>query len=53
MYRIIIPLLVAALAAGIAARFLMRAQLRRKTGIPELNRHPERLEEMLDPTDDA
>ncbi|HEX5160498.1 MAG TPA: hypothetical protein VFV88_02185 [Steroidobacteraceae bacterium] len=53
MYRIIFPLLMAAVAAGIAVRLLMRAQFRRKTGIPELNRHPERLEEMLDPTDDA
>ena len=53
MLRIVIPVLVAALAAGFAAGVLMRARRRRSAGIPELNQHPERLEQMLDPTDDA
>lgn len=53
MLRIAIPVLVAALAAGITLGFLARMHRRRKAGIPELNQHPERLEQMLDPTDDA
>jgi hypothetical protein len=52
MLRILVPIIVAALvAAGIA---LTPARVRRgRRDAPELNEHPERLEEMLDPTDDA
>jgi hypothetical protein len=32
---------------------MSRARRGRKTDIPELNKHPERLEQMLDETDDA
>jgi len=32
---------------------VMRARRRRRNATPELNQHPERLEQMLDPTDDA
>jgi hypothetical protein len=50
--RIVVPLialtLIGALIAGLA-----RARRRRRTDVPELNRHPERLEQMLDETDDA
>jgi hypothetical protein len=31
----------------------LRAQRRRDARLSELNKHPERLEQMLDPTDDA
>jgi hypothetical protein len=41
-------ILIGALIAGV-----VRARRRRRVGIPELNRHPERLEQMLDETDDA
>ena len=37
---------------GFVALALVRAR-RRKSQIPELNQHPERLEQMLDETDDA
>jgi hypothetical protein len=37
---------------GFVALALVRA-CRRKSQIPELNQHPERLEQMLDETDDA
>ena len=51
--RFLIPAVVAALAAGLIAGIVMRARRRRAARIPELNRHPERLEQMLDQTDDA
>ncbi len=31
----------------------LRARRRRDRAVPELNKHPERLEQMLDSTDDA
>jgi hypothetical protein len=40
------------IAAGIA-RSRLRARRQRAAQLPELNRHPERLDQMLDPTDDA
>jgi hypothetical protein len=50
--RIVVPLialtLIGALIAGV-----VRARRRRRVGIPELNQHPERLEQMLDESDDA
>ena len=49
MARWLIVLLAATTAACVAA--LLRA--RRRSSLPELNRHPERLDQMLDPTDDA
>jgi len=49
MARVLVILLVAATMAGVVV--LLRA--RRKHEVPELNQHPERLEQMLDKTDDA
>ena len=48
--RVFVAVLVFALAAGIVS--LVRAR-RRRAAIPELNQHPERLEQTLDDTDDA
>jgi hypothetical protein len=50
MARWLVLVLSVAAIAGVA--ILMRAR-RRRRDIPELNRHPERLEQMLDKTDDA
>lgn len=52
MLRVVIPLAIAALVAGLLARAAARAR-RRRARTPALNQHPERLEQMLDPTDDA
>jgi len=48
--RVFVAVLVFAVAAGVVN--LLRAR-RRRTAVPELNQHPERLEQMLDETDDA
>jgi hypothetical protein len=50
MGRLIVIILIGALLAGLVARSMMR---RRKSARSELNKHPERLDQMLDPTDDA
>ena len=50
--RLIVPILFAAVIAGLATAAVLRAR-RRRAAVPELNRHPERLEQMLDATDDA
>jgi hypothetical protein len=52
MGRVIVFILVGALVAGLIARRLLRNH-RRKHATSELNQHPERLDQMLDPTDDA
>jgi hypothetical protein len=49
---------VIAIAVGVAVAILvplaaLLARRRRARALPEINRHPERLEQMLDPTDDA
>ena len=50
--RFILPVLIAALVAGVVNAAVRRA--RRRCGVtPEINQHPERLDQMLDPTDDA
>jgi hypothetical protein len=43
------------LSAGFILGFawMSRVRRRRKDEVPELNKHPERLEQMLDKTDDA
>ena len=48
--RVFVAVLVVALAAGIVQ--WVRAR-RRRAEVPELNQHPERLEQTLDETDDA
>jgi hypothetical protein len=53
MARIFITVVVGVAVAGFAALAILRARRRRKSQVPELNQHPERLEQMLDETDDA
>jgi hypothetical protein len=52
MLRVFTIVLLAAVVAGLAAITARRAR-RRATANPELQKHPERLDQMLDPTDDA
>jgi hypothetical protein len=51
MVRWVVVLL--ATAAILCVAWMSRVQRRRKSDVPELNKHPERLEQMLDETDDA
>jgi hypothetical protein len=51
MGKVIILIVLGVLVAGIVARSALRK--RRAKATTELNKHPERLDEMLDPTDDA
>ncbi len=51
--KLILPIAAGALAAALVAAAILRARKRRARQPTELNRHPERLEQMLDPTDDA
>ena len=53
MVRLLTAVFIGAVVAGIVALAVRRARRRRKSQIPELNKHPERLEQMLDETDDA
>jgi hypothetical protein len=53
MGRVIVVMLIAALLVGLITRNVVRAKRRRKEAPSEINKHPERLEQMLDPTDDA
>ncbi|HET7809416.1 MAG TPA: hypothetical protein VFL16_02470 [Steroidobacteraceae bacterium] len=48
--RVFVAVLVFAMFAGVA--HVVRTR-RRRAAVPELNQHPERLEQMLDETDDA
>ena len=52
MNRLIVFILIGVLVAGLVARSVVRNR-RRKAATTELNQHPERLDQMLDPTDDA
>lgn len=48
--------LVISIAVGVLVSILLAtllARRRRDRAVPELNKHPERLEQMLDSTDDA
>ncbi len=51
--RMILPIAAGVLVAGLLVFALARRRRRRQRDVPELNRHPERLEQMLDRTDDA
>jgi hypothetical protein len=52
MFRLLIP--IAILAAIVGAVIGVRRRSRRRADTtPELHEHPERLDQMLDPTDDA
>jgi len=53
MLRVLIPVLLAALLAGLVAGMARRRNRRSGDATPGLHEHPERLDEMLDPTDDA
>jgi len=52
---LLIPIAVAVVASGLVIVAVLRKRRRGKSrrDIPELNQHPERLEQMLDSTDDA
>ena len=52
MARLLIAL-ACVVVAGCATFAVMRARWRRQSQVTELNKHPERLEQMLDETDDA
>ncbi len=45
--------LAGAAVAGIVTGLIVSVYRRRRTAIPEIVKHPERLDEMLDATDDA
>jgi hypothetical protein len=53
--RLLIPIAVAIVASGLVIIAVLRKKRRDRVerDIPELNQHPERLEQMLDSTDDA
>ena len=51
--KIIFIVSAGAMIIAAIARARMRAQWRRAAQMSELNQHPERLEQMLDETDDA
>ena len=53
MGRAILFMLIAGVLAGLWARSAFTERRRQQAQIPELNKHPERLDQMLDPTDDA
>jgi uncharacterized membrane-anchored protein YhcB (DUF1043 family) len=53
MGRVIVLFLIAALVIGLVTRNVVRAKRRRQQAQSEINKHPERLDQMLDPTDDA
>jgi hypothetical protein len=53
MAPVLIPVFVVAIVVGFAAGVAIRKRRRRADVTPELHRHPERLDQMLDPTDDA
>jgi hypothetical protein len=49
--RLILPIAIGVVVAGLLIVAVARA--RRRRDIPELNKHPERLEQSLDQSDDA
>jgi hypothetical protein len=53
MLRVLIPLFLAAVLAGLVVGMVRRKNRRIADATPELHKHPERLDQMLDPTDDA
>ena len=50
---VILPIAAGVLIAGLVAFAALRRRRKRARQVPELNQHPERLEQMLDSTDDA
>jgi hypothetical protein len=53
MFRIAGLAVIAAVVIALVARGLARSRRRTADTTPELHEHPERLDQMLDPTDDA
>jgi hypothetical protein len=53
MLRLLVPILVLAVVAGFVTGLVRHSRRRKGDATPELHRHPERLDQMLDPTDDA
>ena len=53
MGRAILFMLFAGVLAGLWARSALKEKRRQQAQLPEINKHPERLDQMLDPTDDA
>ncbi|MBC8027282.1 MAG: hypothetical protein H7Y89_14915 [Steroidobacteraceae bacterium] len=53
MLRVLIPVFVAALVVGAIVGIVRSRSRRRADATPELHKHPERLDQSLDPTDDA
>jgi hypothetical protein len=53
MGQVLIPIFVVALAVGIVAGAIVRKRQRQADSSLALQQHPERLDQMLDPTDDA
>jgi hypothetical protein len=53
MFRILIPFLVAAAVIGVIVGAVRMNRRKRGDATPELHKHPERLDQSLDPTDDA
>jgi preprotein translocase subunit YajC len=51
--RILVPLILIAVVTGIVLFVSRRNQRKRGDATPELHKHPERLDQSLDPTDDA
>lgn len=49
---IMLPIVAGALVVVLVSAAIIRSR-RRARNVPELNQHPERLEQMLDSTDDA
>lgn len=53
MLRVLIPVFIAALVVGTIVGIVRSRSRRRGDATPELHQHPERLNQSLDPTDDA
>ena len=53
MSRVILFFLIGAVIVGLWARSALIERRRQLAEKPEINKHPERLDQMLDPTDDA
>ena len=55
--RVVLFILIGAVIAGLWARSALaekkKAEKRSQDDTPEINKHPERLDQSLDPTDDA
>jgi hypothetical protein len=50
---VVIPIAVGVIVSGLLVFAALRARRKRQRDIPELNKHPERLDQMLDQSDDA